>query len=174
MKKAKKSYTIHRSKKSQADKDLAASETLRKNLIELTYRVVSVATISGVEFICDSRSADLLSTRDTFKFIDKPMVWISAKAKHDRDYSLIEEYVEKKVKGIVVYGEPCEDMQQKLEGYVEKFISKPTLAEAIKAAFKIASNSDAVVYSPSCVVDDGFLTYVDRGKEFIRTVKELK
>ena len=170
----KKTYTIHKSKVSQAEKDLTASESLRRNLKKTSYRVDTVETINGVEFICDTRATDLLSSRDTFKFIEKPMVWISGKPKHERDFSLIEIYLIEKLRGIVVYGNNGVDSRNKLSGFVEHFDVTTTLAEAVHAAVEMANKGDVVVYSPSCVVNDGYLNYVDRGTEFKRIVKELK
>lgn len=174
MKSKKKTYTIHKSKKSQSDKTLSAGENLRRNLERTTYRVDSVATVRGVEFICDTRSADLLSTRDTFKYLEKPIIWISGRPKHERDYSLLENYLTHKIKAIVVYGGQSEDMENKLESFIQSFDSKTTLEEAVKAAVKVAKDGDVVVFSPSCAVKDDYLNYVDRGKDFIRIVEKLK
>ena len=173
MKSKKKSYTIHKSKKSQSDKNLSAGDNLRRNLERTTYRVDSVKTLNGIEFICDTRSTDLLSTRDTFKYIEKPIVWISGKPLHERDYSLLENYLTHKIKAIVVYGGPSEDMQQKLGSFIESFDSKITLADTVKAAYEVAKEGDAVVYSPSCAVKDDYLNYVDRGKDFLRIIETL-
>ena len=170
----KRSYTIHKSKVSQSEKDLTASDSLRRNLERTSYRVDTIDTINEVEFVCDTRATDLLSARDTFKYMVKPVVWISGKAKHERDYSLIEIYLVEKLRGIVAYGNTGVDSRNKLSEFVEYFEVKTTLTEAVHAAYKMANKGDAVVFSPSCVVDDGYLNYVDRGTEFKRIVKELK
>src|SRR5690554_1262352 len=173
-KEVKKTYTIHKSKISQAEKDLTASESLRRNLDKTSYRVDTIDTIKGVEFICDTRAVDLLSARDTFKYIEKPIVWISGKPNHERDYSLIEIYLVEKLRGIVVYGNNGVESRNKLTGFVEHFEAVTTLAEAVHAAFNMANKNDAVVYSPSCAVNDGYLNYVDRGTDFKRIIKGLK
>ncbi|NEN22977.1 hypothetical protein G3O08_05620 [Cryomorpha ignava] len=172
--KGKKSYTIHKSKKSQTDKTLSASDNLRRNLERTTYRVDSVVIVKDVEFVCDSRSADLLSTRDSFKFLEKPIIWISGKAKHERDYSLIEAYLNNKIKGVVIYGVNGEETSAVLNKFVKGVKVKETLVEAVNAAYKMAEKGDVVLYSPSCAVKDEYLNYVDRGLEFIRIVKDLK
>lgn len=172
--KEKKSYTIHKSKKSQTDKTLSASDNLRRNLERTTYRVDTVATVKDVEFVCDSRSADLLSTRDSFKYLEKPIIWISGKAKHERDYSLIEAYLINKIKGVVIYGLNGEDANTVLTTIVKAVKVKESLAEAVNAAYKMAAKGDVVLYSPSCAVKDEYLNYVDRGKDFIRMVNDLK
>lgn len=174
MKKQRKSYTIHKSKISQAEKDLSASESLKRNLEQTVYRVDSVATINQIEFICDTRAKDLLSTRDTFKYIEKPIVWISAKPKHERDYSLIEIYLEKKLRGIVMYGMNGVDSRNKLSDFVEHFEVETLLVDAVKTAQRIAVAGDAVVLSPSCMAHDEYINYVDRGNAFKQIVIELE
>lgn len=174
MKKHKRSYTIHKSKISQAEKDLTASESLRRNLEHTPYRVDTIATINNVEFICDTKAKDLLSTRDTFKYIEKPIVWISAKPKHERDYSLIEIYLEKKLRGIVMYGSHGVDSRNKLNEFVENFEVETTLEDAVVKAQEIANGGDAVVLSPSCMAHDGYMNYVDRGKAFKQIVINLQ
>jgi len=146
---------------------------LRRNLKRTTYRVDSVKTLNGVEFICDTRATDLLSTRDTFKYLEKPIVWISGKPQHERDYSLLENYLTHKIKAIVIYGGPSDDMENKLAQFVESFDSKTTLKEAVTAAHSVAKKGDVIVYSPSCAVKDDYLNYVDRGKDFLRIIETL-
>lgn len=174
MKKQKRTYTIHKSKISQAEKDLTASESLRRNLEQTPYRVDTIATINDVEFICDTKAKDLLSTRDTFKYIEKPIVWISAKPKHERDYSLIEIYLEKKLRGIVIYGSHGVDGRSKLSQFVEKFEVEANLEDAVIKAQNMAKSGDAVVLSPSCMAHDGYVNYIDRGKAFKQIVINLK
>jgi UDP-N-acetylmuramoylalanine--D-glutamate ligase len=170
----KKSYTIHTSKKSQVDKDLHASPSLLKLLKKTPHRLDFIEEIKGVEFMCDARSADLLSTRDTFKCIEKPIIWLSATTSHDRDYALIEKYVKYKVKAVVVYGGAGTDMNHKLSGMLEDFKSAETLPEATKTAYGMASEGDCVLFSPSCVAQDDYRNFVDRAAVFTQTVREIK
>lgn len=168
-----KSYTIHKSKKSQVDVKLTARESLKNNLASTSHRLDLVKELGGVEFICDTKATDLLSTRDSFKCIDKPIVWLAATTEHDRDYALIEKYVKKKVKAVVVYGGPGDDMKRKLGANVEKFGSKPKLGEAIELAYLYAEKGDVVIFSPSCKTEDEYNNYSDRGVAFTRSVNEL-
>lgn len=170
----KKSYTIHKSKESQIDRELTARAGLRRNLEKTSHRVDSLGEIKGVEFICDTKALDLLATRDTFKFLSKPVVWLSATASHERDYSLLEKYLSKKVKAIVAYGENCADMQAKLSRFVSHFATAMNLEEAVAEANKFATKGDVLVYSPSCVAQDDFVNFIDRGNAFKRIFEELK
>lgn len=174
MKKKRRSYTIHKSKISQAEKDLTASEALRRNLEDTPYRIDTISLLKDVEYICDSKSEDLLSTRDTFKYIQKPIVWISAKPKYERDYSLLEVYLENKLRGVVMYGLQGVDSKNKLIEFVKRFEIVTLLEDAVLTARVMAQKGDAVVLSPSCVAYDGYANYVDRGNAFIKIVTELE
>ncbi len=170
----KKSYTIHKSKESQIDRELNARAGLRRNLEKTSHRVDSLGEIEGVEFICDTKALDILATRDTFKFLSKPVVWLSATSPYERDYSLLEKYLVKKVKAIVAYGENCVDMEAKLSKFVPQFITAVTLDEAVEKANKFASKGDVVVYSPSCVAQDDYVNFLDRANAFKRIFEDLK
>lgn len=174
MRQEKKSYTIHKSKESQIDRELTARAGLRRNLEKTSHRVDSLGEISGVEFICDTKALDLLATRDTFKYLSKPIVWLSATAVHERDYSLLEKYLEKKVKAVVAYGENCADMQSKISSFVEHFATAMTLEEAVAEANKFASKGDVIVYSPSCVAKDDYVNFLDRGNAFKKIFEDLE
>lgn len=102
------------------------------------------------------------------------MVWLSATASHERDYSLLEKYLDKKVKAIVAYGENCADMQAKLSNFVEKFATAVSLEEAVAKATKYATKGDVVVYSPSCIAQDEYVNFLDRGNAFKRIFENLK
>jgi UDP-N-acetylmuramoylalanine--D-glutamate ligase len=169
-----KSYTIHKSKKSQVDKELTARESLIKALESTAHRMESLGEIEGVEFINDARAADLLSTRDTFKCMMKPAVWLSATTVHERDYALIEKYVKYKIKAIVVYGGEGADMREKLNHLVDDFHAGESLKEAVTICKNIADEGDVVVFSPSCLPEDEFRNFVDRGDAFKIYVDELK
>lgn len=168
------SYTIHKSKKSQIDRDLTARESLRVTLAQTDYRLEPVGKIDGVTYVNDSRACDLLSTRDSFKCILKPIVWLAAEPPHERDYALIENYVKYKVKAVIVSGGKAEDMKRKLEHLVENFSSGLNLREAVRLAHTISDAGDAVVYSPGCTPHDDYRNFVDRGDQFALYVEELK
>lgn len=162
----KKSYTIHKSKEAQIDRSLSARLGLRRSLEKTTCRVDSLGELNGAEYICDTRAVDLLATRDTFKYIEKPIIWISATVSIRRDYSLLEKYVEYKVKAIVTYGLHSADMESKLKGLVTTFESIDTLEEAVQKAATMAQKGDAIVYSPSCKPHDDYQNYYDRSNVF--------
>jgi len=168
----KSTYTIHKSKKSLVDRGHTASEKLRKLLEETEYRIDPVGDKAGVQFVNDSRAIDLLSTRDTLKCLNKPLLWIAAAPAHDRDYALIKKHVKYKVKQIIVYGQSADFMKSKLGPLVDKFHVVPDLPSAVKLSAEVAIKGDTVVFSPACAPDDEYRNYVDRGRAFKQFVAE--
>ncbi|MGB6036531.1 MAG: hypothetical protein WBG42_09710 [Cryomorphaceae bacterium] len=169
-----KSYTIHKGKKSQLKTSMTALERMRENLEKTAYRMDSVRVIDEIQFLNDSRSVDLLSTRDSFKCLKNPAVWLTTTTPYERDFALIEKYIRKKINAIVVYGTDAVDMRAQLEKMVHAFRTVVDLKEAVNMSFELAEANDVVIYSPSCVVEDGYLNFVDRGRAFEKYVKELK
>lgn len=166
-----KSYSIHKSKKSQVDRIMEARESLRKNLESTAHRLERVLEYEGVEYISDTRSTDLLSTRDTFKCTMKPIIWLAGSTAHERDYSLLEKYVKYKIKSIVVYGLGAEDMKSKLKNLVEGITTAESLEDAVSKSIEIAKNGDVVIFSPSCGLKDQYEDFAQRGLAFKQILK---
>jgi len=167
-----KSYSIHKSKKSQVDRIMEARESLRKNLESTAHRLERVLENKGIEYVSDTRSADLLSTRDTFKCTLKPIIWLAGSTAHERDYSLLEKYIKYKIKSIVVYGKGVDDMTKKLKNLVEGMFQETTLEDAVKKSIEIAKRGDVVIFSPSCVLKDEYDDFAQRGLAFKQILKQ--
>lgn len=168
-----KSYTIHRSKKSLVDRGLHASDRLRTLLEDTESRLEHVADIDGVGYVNDARAVDLLSTRDTFKCVTRPIIWIAAAPAHERDYALIEKYVKYKVKEIVVYGGTADFMKRHVGHLVEGFTEAKDLKQAVVRSHRNAVKGDLVVFSPACLPHDGYRHFVERGDRFKTFIAEL-
>jgi UDP-N-acetylmuramoylalanine--D-glutamate ligase len=134
----------------------------------------TVRYIDEIEFVDDTKAEDLLSTRDSFKCLDKPSLWLTVGTSHERDFTLIEKQVKKRVKAIVAYGGDTDDMRDKLQDMVEVFQSVPGLAEAVETCYKLANPDDLILYSPSCKAEDGYLNHVDRSRAYSRLISEIE
>jgi UDP-N-acetylmuramoylalanine--D-glutamate ligase len=168
-----KTFTIHKSKKSLVDKLLTARQSLVKTLDSTDHRMETVAEINNVEFINDSKATEILDTRDSLKCLMKPIIWVACSTPHDRDYALIEKYVRYKVKSIIVLGSGGDDLKNSFEEKVDKFHKATNLYEAIAMAKKLALPGEVVLFSPSCASYDMFSNYVERGNAFKKVVTQL-
>jgi UDP-N-acetylmuramoylalanine--D-glutamate ligase len=169
-----KSYTIHKGKQSQTTNSQNSRQRLKKNLEAIAYRMDSIRTVADIEFISDTRAVDLLSTRDSFKCLEKQSVWLTTTTPFERDYALIEKLIKKSIKSIVVYGGEVKDMLVKLDELVEQIIGVVTLEDAVIQSYALAAPGEAVIYSPGCVNEDGYLNFVDRGRAFENCVKLIQ
>lgn len=167
-------YTIHKGKKSQSKTSKIALDRLQKSLADTAYRMDLVQVVDGVSFLNDSRSVDLLSTKDSFKCLPDNAVWLTTTTPHERDFALIEKLISKKIKAIVVYGAKAIEMRLQLEKLVNEFFTVANLEEAVNVSFEVAEAPQSVIYSPSCVAEDGYSNFVDRGQAFEKYVKQLK
>lgn len=169
-----KSYSIHQGKQSQASNSDASRKRLRKRLEEVPHRMHTVVMLDSVEFVDDTRAEDLLSTRDSFKCICRPAIWLTATTPYDRDFNLIERYIKSTITSVVVYDGETADMRDKLESLVDNFVTVSNLKEGVETCFELAQPDDMIIYSPSCKVDDGYLNYLDRSKAYAKFISELE
>lgn len=158
-----------------------ATMDIRKNKIReavqtfqsLEHRMESVATVRGVEFINDSKATNVNSTWYALESMTKPTVLILGGVDKGNDYSLIEELVEEKVKAIVCMGVNNKKIHEAFEGKIEKIVDTSSAADAVQAAFELATVGDAVLLSPACASFDLFKNYEDRGTQFKQAVINL-
>jgi UDP-N-acetylmuramoylalanine--D-glutamate ligase len=158
-----------------------ATMDIRKNKIReavqtfqsLEHRMESVATVRGVEFINDSKATNVNSTWYALESMTKPTVLILGGVDKGNDYSLIEELVQEKVKAIVCMGVNNKKIHDAFDGKIEKIVDAGTAADAVQAAFTLATVGDAVLLSPACASFDLFKNYEDRGTQFKQAVINL-
>ncbi|RYE14695.1 MAG: UDP-N-acetylmuramoyl-L-alanine--D-glutamate ligase, partial [Sphingobacteriaceae bacterium] len=139
----------------------------------LPHRMEPVATIKGVEYINDSKATNINSTWFALESMKKPTVLILGGVDKGNDYSLIEDLIEEKVKAIVCMGTDNAKIREALESKVANMVDAPNAKEAVKAAYALAQNGDAVLLSPACASFDLFRNYEDRGNQFKEAVLEL-
>jgi UDP-N-acetylmuramoylalanine--D-glutamate ligase len=158
-----------------------ATMDIRKNKIReavqtfqnLEHRMESVATIRGVEFINDSKATNVNSTWYALESLTKPAVLILGGVDKGNDYTLIEELVKEKVKAIVCMGVDNKKIHEGFKNVAGTIVDTSSAADAVAAAFKLATVGDAVLLSPACASFDLFKNYEDRGTQFKQAVMNL-
>jgi UDP-N-acetylmuramoylalanine--D-glutamate ligase len=158
-----------------------ATMDIRKNKIReavqtfqnLEHRMESVATIRGVEFINDSKATNVNSTWYALESMTKPVVLILGGVDKGNDYTLIQELVKEKVKAIVCMGVDNKKIHEGFTNVADTIVDTSSAADAVAAAFKLATVGDAVLLSPACASFDLFKNYEDRGTQFKQAVKNL-
>jgi len=132
-----------------------------------------VATVRGIEFINDSKATNVNSTWYALESMHKPVVLILGGVDKGNDYALIKDLVKEKVIGIVCLGIDNKKLHDSFGDVVPVMKDAGSAAEAVKAAYQLASRDSIVLLSPACASFDLFKNYEDRGQQFREAVKDL-
>lgn len=151
-------------------------ETIRESLADfdaLEHRLEPVMEIHGIEFINDSKATNVNSTFYALESMKKGTVWIVGGVDKGNDYSQLMPMVGAKVKAIVCLGKDVSKIHAEFGKVVPNIVDTMSMAEAVKAAYKLSQKGDAVLLSPACASFDLFENYEDRGRQFKAEVRNL-
>lgn len=137
------------------------------------HRLESVLTVHGIKFINDSKATNVNSSWYALECMDKRVVWIAGGVDKGNDYSELNDLASKKVKAIVCLGVDNAKILKAFDGVVPTIVETESMAEAVKSAYYLASESDTVLLSPACASFDLFNDYEDRGRQFKLAVRNL-
>ncbi|MEX2380699.1 MAG: UDP-N-acetylmuramoyl-L-alanine--D-glutamate ligase [Vicingaceae bacterium] len=151
-------------------------ELIRESLSDfqnVEHRLERVATIHGIDFINDSKATNVNSTWYALESLNKPVVWIVGGVDKGNDYGELLQLVRDKVKAIVCLGKDNSKIIDAFKGEVAEIQEAKSADEAVRKAYALAANEDAVLLSPACASFDLFENYEDRGQQFKRAVRAL-
>ncbi len=152
-------------------------ETIREALADFNgveHRLEFVEDIDGVRWINDSKATNVNSCWYALEAMTQPTVLILGGKDKGNDYSEILPLVKEKVHAIVAMGKDNAKIMDFFAGKVENLVDTHSLADAVEACRKLASNGDVVLLSPCCASFDLFKSYEDRGRQFKDAVRALK
>ena len=151
-------------------------ELIRNSLMDfqgIEHRLEKVLQVHGIEFINDSKATNVNSTWYALESMTTPTVWIAGGVDKGNNYKEIEEMVKKRVKAIICLGKENAKLHKAFDGVVDTVIDAKDMQEAVRKAYYLASNGEAVLLSPACASFDLFENYEDRGRQFKESVKQL-
>ncbi|MCX6183072.1 MAG: UDP-N-acetylmuramoyl-L-alanine--D-glutamate ligase [Bacteroidetes bacterium] len=137
------------------------------------HRLEKVATIAGVVYINDSKATNVDSVWYALDCMTQPVIWIVGGVDKGNDYSVLESFVNKKVKGIITLGKDNSILQQLYADKGKLFYSTNNISDAVLKAKEWGVSGDAVLLSPACASFDLFKNYIDRGNQFKHLVNQL-
>lgn len=152
-------------------------ETIRRALSDfepVEHRLEPVATIDGVRWINDSKATNVNSCYYALEAMSGPTVLILGGKDKGNDYSEILPLVRKRVKAIVAMGVDNKKIIDFFSGEVRDIADTHSLADAVEACRRFASEGDTVLLSPCCASFDLFKSYEDRGRRFKEAVKAME
>jgi len=151
------------------------ASSIQKALRDFTgveHRLEKVATISGVDFVNDSKATNVESVWYALLSVPPPILLIAGGKDKGGDFTKLRDLVQKNVKALILIGEAKEKIKEALGDLVptSKSIS---LEEAVGLAFQQADAKDTVLLSPGCASFDMFRDYQHRGQVFKSNVRSL-
>ena len=144
-----------------------------KSFKNAPHRLEMVAEIDQVKFINDSKATNVDAVYYALEGIKEPIIWIAGGIDKGNDYSILDQWVAQKVKGIVCLGIDNTKIENHFRGKVPFLGRASSAREAIQIAWEIASAGDVVLLSPACASFDLFINYEDRGDQFKEAVGSL-
>jgi len=88
-------------------------------------------------------------------------------------YAPLIDLIGRSVRSLILIGEDADNIESQLKGNAE-IIRAGSLDDAVSKGFDVAQAGDAVLLAPACASFDMFSSFEERGREFKRSVLELK
>jgi UDP-N-acetylmuramoylalanine--D-glutamate ligase len=139
----------------------------------LEHRIEPIGSVAGVQFVNDSKSTTVDSTRAAILAIEGPLVLVAGGRDKGVSFGDLEEVLGDRVRLAVLYGEA----REKIAGSWKMFSRVRTEKDfrtAVILAFEEARPGDTILLSPMCASFDQFSSYEERGETFKRLFEELR
>ena len=144
-----------------------------KSFSPIEHRLEPVLSVADVMYINDSKATNVDSAWYALESQTRPVVWIVGGKDKGNDYSILEDLVREKVKGIVCMGLDNSKIHAAFDSITSNIVDTASADEAVKAASRMAEAGDVVLLSPCCASFDLFESYEDRGRKFKEAVRRL-
>lgn len=144
----------------------------------LPHRLKFVAEKNGVKYYDDSISTTPGSAIAALRSFTEPKVLIIGGASKGADYAgLAQEIAIQNMRAVILIGSNIDELaeilcQRKVLCEIVK-LGMATMTGAVEAARRKAQSGDAVILSPAAASFDQYKNYVDRGDQFVSSVKAL-
>lgn len=151
-------------------------EAVRRSLAAFAgveHRQEFVGSLSGVEWINDSKATNINAMRQALQTVPAGMVLIAGGRDKGNDYGSIAALVREKVACVVAIGESREKIAESFRGIV-RVEKAGSLREAVELARSAARPGGSVLFSPACSSFDMFTDFEDRGRQFKQLVREME
>lgn len=140
----------------------------------LSHAFEPVRTLTGVEFIDDSKATNVAAVKAALESIkDAQIILIMGGYDKGNDYTPLREIVQIRVKAAVMLGEYTQQIEKTLADTTD-IIKAETMAQAVQVAYKLAAPGDVVLLSPANASFDMYTDYKARGANFKAAVDALQ
>lgn len=139
----------------------------------IEHRLEFVAKVHGITFINDSKATNVNSAWYALESMDKPVIWVAGGTDKGNDYNELMDLVKMKVKAIICLTKDSSKIRAAFGGVVDTIVDTDSAEQAVRVAYDLGRDGDAVLLSPACASFDLFENYEDRGRQFKAAVKRL-
>jgi UDP-N-acetylmuramoylalanine--D-glutamate ligase len=139
----------------------------------LEHRLEFVRKFEGVSYFNDSKGTNVGAVLKSLESFSSPIILIAGGRDKAGDFSLMRQLVGERVKALVLIGEASEKIGKALEDLTETVQAKD-LKEAVAVSRKLSEEGDVVLLSPACASFDMFRDFEDRGRQFKKSIMEMR
>ena len=141
------------------------------------HRVELVSTISGVEYVDDSKGTNVGATIAALQGLGSSiaphLILIAGGDGKGQDFAPLAGPVTRHAKAVMLIGRDGPAIREALADTGVTLLDCWTLEQAVERAAEIAKEGDAVLLSPACASFDMFTNYAHRAQVFIDAVREV-
>ena len=137
------------------------------------HRCEFLRSISGVDFVNDSKGTNVGATVAALEGMGRPVVLIAGGLGKGQDFGPLAESMERHAKAVVLIGQDAPMIRAALGDTKLTLAKAESMEDAVAAAMELATAGDVVLLSPACASMDMFKNYVQRGIRFAEAVDEL-
>ena len=149
------------------------SEAL-KSFTGLPHRMEVCGEKKGVRFINDSKATNVEATLKSITGIEDDIALILGGKDKGGDFSVLKEYLNRKIKKIILIGESAATIAAGINSEKTFFTRANTLDEALRKGYEVlAGNGGTVLLAPGCASFDMFKNYEERGDVFKNDVRKF-
>ena len=151
-------------------------EVIRKSLSDfpgVEHRLEKVTKVAGVEYINDSKAANVDACWYALESMKTPTILIIGGKDKGNDYDAIKPLVKQKCAGLVYLGADNSKLHDNFDGLGIPVRDTHSMKECVEACYEMAKPGDTVLLSPCCASFDLFKNMEDRGEQFKTLVRNL-
>jgi UDP-N-acetylmuramoylalanine--D-glutamate ligase len=138
----------------------------------LPHRMEFVENYKSIEFINDSKGTNVGAAIASINSLEGPIILLAGGQGKGGDFKFFANSVHKKIKKIILFGKDSKLIEKEFKDYVSSTCVE-SLKDAVHYATEYGHEGDKVLLSPACASFDQFDSYIHRGEEFCRIVREL-
>ena len=136
------------------------------------HRCEFVRTVSGVDYVNDSKATNLDAVEKALLAQTKPVVLIAGGKDKGFDFRPLQSRVKEKARAAILIGEMAERIRRDWVEATRCELAR-SLPDAVERAHAIAQPGEVVLFSPGTSSFDMFKSYADRGDQFRSLVRAL-